>query len=126
MTHNFCRFFLILFSSFILLACHQEKLTYHYLMTHPNALQQAAKHCQTTANQAETCQVVMSAANSFTRLLMEQQQAPEKFGDRILSAQNACVMMKQASSAANTNANAISPCEEVKIFLAVVSLSRPE
>src|SRR5436190_1273493 len=81
---------LSLLSSLLLTSC-KEKQTYSYYMCHPQQLQQAITECQSsfqkTKEQAEQCEAVGYAAVNMNTLVNQLQADPEKFGQRVLDAQ---------------------------------------
>lgn len=138
----------------VLLSGCKEKQTYSYLMRHPMVLKQEITECQAsmekTQDQATKCETVMYAGMNMSNLISQQQQDPEKFGQRILSAQENYIKLKQASIAAsriledfkNKSAapadirtaqddvyKAKKACsdqlQEIKVLLAVVGLGSP-
>lgn len=98
----------------------QEKLNSAYFMHHPKLLQEEALHCQSLENKTQDeitfCDIVMSAASSFAAIVEEQQADPEKFGQKIMAAEGACVKAQNPNDAS---------CEDVKTYMAVMSLSSP-
>lgn len=98
----------------------QEKLSAAYFMHHPKLLKEEALHCQSldnkTPDEVTFCDMVMSAATSFAAIIDEQQSSPEKFGQKIMDAEAACVKAQNPQDAS---------CEDVKIYMAVMSLSSP-
>lgn len=144
-------FFLLIVCSFLLSAC-QKKLTQNYLFTHPSVLKAELNNCYARDNKSNEqityCEMVEKTANEFSALLIEQQQAPEKFGQRIMQAQTNCLEAKDALKKAKGTLAKLSKndstfadsqssfqaglqlkektCQEVKNLLAVMSLSSPE
>lgn len=135
-------------------ACN-EKLTYSYLMEHPNELKQEVVRCQLmeekTRDQAARCETVMNAAENIASIMDEQQQDPEKFGQKILDTEFAWVKAQEDMLAARQTLNALKTkngslaelkaaqdklnqvqkayqdrSEEVKVLLAVAGMNSPE
>lgn len=148
------RFFILVLFSILLIGCN-EKQSYSYYMRHPLELKQEITECQSilekTKEQAAKCEMVMYAAMNITALINQQQQDPEKFGQRILDAQENFAKLKQAEEQARGILDGLkiknaSPTElrmaqddlykakkasadqlqEVKVMLAVVGLGSPE
>lgn len=127
----------------VLTGC-QHPLTYAYLMTHPAALEKKVAYCQRggVSNQDdESCKLIMHAATDFMALLREQQFDPEKFGNKIMQAEDACIsahekmvqakrdsLMSDKAKASYLAAKQAydEQYEQVRILLAVASTSSPE
>lgn len=138
----------------VLMGC-SEQHTYSYLMQHPAVLKNDLTDCQSsiqkTKEQAKQCEVVMNAAANVMTILNEQQQDPEKFGQRVLDmetqyeqsksalhqAQEALENLKKNQAAAADIAAAQTKLDqqkqacdeqlqEIKIFLAVIGINSPE
>ena len=147
--------FIVVFSMFAMLVGCQEKVNYTYLMEHPAFLKDEVMRCESSggkvSSDAPSCDLVMRAANDFTNLINEQQEDPEKFGQRILDAESTYVKAKinlkeekkslsllkdkKGESAEQKIAQEkLEKAEkdyqekrtDVKILLAVVSLNSPE
>lgn len=131
--------FLLIIMLAFLTGCKREALTYSYLMQHPDSLKKEVLRCQSNAEktnmQATQCEMVMSAAANFSALVEAQQSEPEKFGERIIAAQSACVSAKRAFEESQKSAMVRlseiekayqAKCEEVAVLLAVVGLASPE
>jgi hypothetical protein len=90
---------LIIVVCFGISACHADR-TRAYLLTHPEELKKEIEVCHEpgiqTAEHNHYCEMVMSAADSFIKMLNEQQRDPENFGMRVMDAQIACAGKKQA------------------------------
>lgn len=139
----------------IALAGCQEKMTSTYLMQHPDELKQAITDCQAmnekTKEQASQCETVMYAAANMLSIVNEQQENPEKFGQRIMETEGTYVkatdeLREDQRALADLQAKKVSPAEltaaedkmekakkavdekrdEVKVMLAVLGLSSPE
>jgi len=148
------RIFILIVLPLLLIGC-KEKQSYSYYMRHPLELKNEITECQSilekTKEQAAKCEIIMYAAMNITALVNQQQQDPEKFGQRILEAQENYAKFKLTEKQARTgldelkNKNA-SPAElrtaqddfykakkasvdqlqEIKVMLAVVGLGSPE
>jgi hypothetical protein len=90
---------LITVGCFSISACHAD-MTRTYLLTHPEQLKKEIEVCHEpgsqTAEHNNYCEMVMSAADQFIKMLNEQQRDPENFGMRVMDAQIACAGKKQA------------------------------
>lgn len=146
--------FLTLVLFFPLLMGCKEKQSYSYYMRHPLELKQEITECQAsfvkTKDQAAKCEIVMYAAVNMAALINQQQENPEKFGQRILEAEENYSKLKAAVNQAskvldelkNKNAapadlraaqddlyKAKKACadqlQEINVFLAVVGLGSP-
>lgn len=135
-------------------ACN-EKLTYSYLMEHPNELKQEVVRCQLmeekTRDQAAQCETVMNAAENIAAIRDAQQQDPEKFGQKILDTEFTSVKAQEEMFAARQSLDALKikngslselkaaqdkldqaqkvyqdKSEEVKVLLAVAGMNSPE
>lgn len=110
----------------LLLTSCQRDMSSDYLMRHPDVLKQEIERCHAnetkTREVASRCEVVMSAAERFIKLLNEQQSNPEKFGVRIMEAQAACAK----SILTSTSTIDTAACHDVKILLAVIGVNSPE
>ena len=133
----------------------KENLSHSYLMQHPLVLKKEVTRCQSlvdkSSDQATQCASVMSAARDMMAIINEQQEDPEKFGQKILDTEAAYVNAKndwrQAQQIVNKlKANNASPAEldpateklaqaqkfyenqseTMKTLLAVAGLSSPE
>lgn len=85
--HSIRHFFKIssvVLSCLFISAC-DDKLTYEYLILHPNMLEQAYSECQ--INDVAACQEIKRAAHEMGELVYEQASHPEEFGKRILTLQ---------------------------------------
>ncbi len=146
---------LCIFLPFALIGC-KDKLTYPYLMQHPLELKQAITKCQSTneksKEQAAQCEIVTYAAVNMMSIISEQQDNPEKFGQRIMDVESAYVKASDELHVAQqalddfqqrkqTTATEIKAAqgkvenakktydekrEEMKILLAVIGLNSPE
>ncbi|VVC76239.1 hypothetical protein AQUSIP_15450 [Aquicella siphonis] len=145
---------IILFAPVLLAGC-KDKASYSYYMQHPAALKAAVTSCQSeynkTADRAAECEIVLFAAENMISLINEQQENPEKFGQRILTAQMDYMVLKQRAAEAdqsyqqlkNTHApdarlrtakddlyKAKKACadklEQIRILLAVVGMGSPD
>lgn len=126
-----------------------------YLLTHPDKLKQAIQHCHEpgiqTSEERANCDIAMSAADTFIKLLNEQQHDPEGFGARVMDAQLVSAGKKtilestqqhlaellaqdaapdkvvEATTAVNkANAEYIESENQVAILLAVIGVNSPE
>lgn len=145
----------ILVSLTIALVGCNEKLTYSYLIEHSNVLKQKVADCQSidekSSEDISQCQIVMSAAADLIIIINEQQDDPEKFGQKILNAESDWVKAKEklhdtqqilstletkkASSvelqAAQRNLDQAKEAykfkhDQVKVLLSVVGMNSPE
>lgn len=88
----------LLLISCLLAGCGEEKnLT--YLTDHPLILKQEIINCQTNTavvdrGQNAYCQTVMTAATKVIAIINEQQENPEKFGQKILEAETQLIKLK--------------------------------
>jgi hypothetical protein len=120
-----------------LTAC-QAKTDYAYLMQHPLELRKAVQRCETVASEdASQCHEVQRAATDFMSIARDQQMDPEKFGRRVMQAEDQLVKAKQTLEHLQTTqapADQITSAtkvyqakkEEVKTLLAVLSTQSPE
>lgn len=144
----------ILFLPLLLNGC-RDKKTYSYYMQHPAALSGAIARCQSepekTGDKAAECEIVMFAAENMISLINEQQDNPEKFGQRILDAQMAYSTLKQQADEASqsyqrlqmahasdaqlriakddlykANKTCADKLEQIKTMLAVVGMGSPD
>lgn len=147
------RYAALVLITFSLFGC-KERQSYTYYMRHPLVLKQEVTECQSsfekTKDQAAKCEIVMYAALNMTALINQQQQDPEKFGQRILDAQENYIKLKEAviqasqvvddlkskntspadlRSAQDDLYKAKKACadqlQEIRVFLAVVGLGSP-
>jgi hypothetical protein len=100
-------------------ACDRERPTYSYLMRHPDYLQQVYNGCvEQVVGSAVPCDTVMRAQADFTQLVNERAQNPERFGARVLQAQENTVYLRQQFEAAwkayNQVGSSKSKLEELK------------
>jgi hypothetical protein len=145
-------FFLVM--CVFLVGC-KEKDSYSYFMHHPTVLKQKLARCQAERNQSgkevAQCEIIMYAVVNLTALAEEQQEDPQKFGERILRAQMSAAQAKnilviakkkldeyekkrpivkeqQAAQAKLDHAKQIYQVqkEDVKVLLAVMSMATPE
>jgi len=150
----FQKIFLVILLPTALVGC-TEKITYTYLMQHPNQLKQAIVTCQAknerTKDQASQCEMVMYAAANMLAIISQQQEEPEKFGQRLMDAEVAYVKATdelqvaqealadlQNKKASPTDLTAATDKmdkarktveeknEEIKVMLAVLGLSSPD
>ena len=84
-----------------------------YFMQHPLQLRDEIAQCEKPQANAKRCESVATAAAEFNVLVEAQQRDPQGFGKRILRAE---------IQYANTGKGE----DEIKILLAVVSLTGPE
>jgi len=148
------RIFILIVLPLLLIGC-KEKQSYSYYMRHPLELKGEITECQSilekTKEQAAKCEIIMYAAMNITALVNLQQQDPEKFGQRILEAQENYAKLKlterQARNSLDELKNKNAPpaelrtaqddfykakkasadqLQEVKVMLAVVGLGSPE
>jgi hypothetical protein len=90
-----------LMSSLILIALSgcNKKLSYSYLMQHPDVLKQKIADCQSTDEKSKEeikeCEIVLYAAANMVSLINEQREDPEKFGLRILNIEIAYMKAKE-------------------------------
>lgn len=91
------------------------------LLQNPDQLKKEMQDCgflngkpKKSSLSSDHCQLVENAAIQFSNLVNEQRDNAEKFGEKIMQLENAC--------SKNPNHTA---CEEVKKYLAVLSLATP-
>lgn len=91
------------------------------LLQNPDQLKKEMQDCgflntkpKKGAASSEHCQMVENAAIQFSNLVNEQRDNPEKFGEKIMKLENACLKNPQDQA-----------CEEMKKYLAVLSLASP-
>lgn len=89
-----------------LAGCHHE-LTYSYLVRHPDVLKDEANRCDEQKDASDQCKLVMRAATDFMNALNEQQQDPERFGQKIMQAEAAFVTAKQEMKAAQAEVRSL-------------------
>jgi hypothetical protein len=92
---------LLLGSLFMLSGCRQEPMDYDFLVTHPDAMEQALSRCQATPTEGADCIVVRRAANTFSELVNERSANPEEFGRKIIATQMKLAMMQKAAADAH-------------------------
>lgn len=144
------KFMLLVCVSSLLVACN-EKLTYEYLVQHPQVLKREADQCQSgTTNDPARCRMVMNAKMNFDAMYNDRQVHPEQFGERLLSLQTELVKLKtemQAAQAKLTTAKAsanpadiqaaqadfakaemlyVAQRNEIRMMLAVIGVDSPE
>lgn len=138
----------------VLTGCEKE-LTYSDLIQQPLVLKKEVERCQSleekTNDQITYCEMVMNAANYVVPFINEMQEDPEKFGQRILTTQEAYMKAKvdldkaQQSvdmlKAKNTSASELQLAqdkleqrrlayekiqEEVRVLLGIAGVNSPE
>lgn len=138
-----------------MLAGCNETHTYSYLMQHPAVLKDEFTQCQAsiqkTKEQAAQCEIVLNAAANMMTMMNEQQQDPEKFGQRVMDAEAEYVKSKADLSVAQQEVdnlrNGKAPAaeiaaaqakldklklqndelqQEIKTMLAVLGMNSPE
>jgi beta-N-acetylglucosaminidase len=137
----------LFFLTIVLTAC-DKKMTYSYLMTHPQVLQTAVEKCQEDNSDEETCRVVSYAANNMITIINEQQKDPEKFGEKLMQSQWQLSDLEQKMQMAKAKLNTLKTSSsnlktaqkdfaeaqkayqdkkaEVQVMLAVLGLGSPE
>jgi len=120
-------------------------------MTHPAALEKQVMYCQRITDPDNTdCRTALRAMTDFMTLAREQQFDPERFGKKIMQAEEACVETRENMLQARQHYETVQnkqniadvdklkeyyhvaqrayqiQREQVHILLAVVSLSSPE
>lgn len=146
---------IILFYLVIPLYGCEDQLTYSYLQQHAGVLKQKVAECQSidekSSENIHQCQVVMNAAADLIVIINEQQDDPEKFGEKILTAETE--LAKTKSKLINTqqivndlitkkspapelqiqqkNLNQIKEAyraqrEQLRVLLSVVGMNSPE
>ena len=133
-----------------LLACTEAEKNDDYYMQHPLELKQAIMACQGSFVQgvkAAHCDMMMRAAVNMEAIVNQQQEDPERFGQRILHAEETLAQLKLAMIEAGKKAedSHLSPAEskraqddldnakkaydkqyqEVKVLLAVLGMGGP-
>lgn len=95
---------IVFFCCIVLTAC-QPVMTQEYLLTHADVLKKEIERCHEpgikSSEDAAHCEVIVSAAEKFIKLLNEQQRDPEEFGVRVMDAQSDCAIKKAALDQAN-------------------------
>lgn len=85
-------------SVIVLTGC-RDQYSIDELMVNPSQLKKQIERCHQpelkTREAAARCEVVMTAADRFVKLLDEQQREPELFGLRIMKAQTVCLDAKK-------------------------------
>jgi hypothetical protein len=119
------RYQLILLLMLVTLVACKTDWTQLDFLTHPRELNKAIEQCQQTDNQAVICETVMRAGKLFSDLVEEAEERPQDFGQRILDTQLACITQQPLLSSQPISSH-LSTCDQAKVLLAVVSLSRPE
>jgi len=137
-----------------LFACSNEERNYAWYMQHPLELRQEITKCQSrfSQNNSQTkCEMIMHAALNMTAIVNQQQTQPEKFGQRVLDAEERLGQLKLLVISAqqavtelkNKNASpaelkvavddvekAKKACnnqrEEIRILLAVLGMGSPD
>jgi hypothetical protein len=151
---NFIKTLIILSLLPVLTGCN-EKQTYSYYMRNPEVLKKAVMRCQsntqTSKEDIAQCEIVLYSATKMIALVNEQQENPEKFGQRILDAEAEYVNAKEAVRKAQANVDELKnqqtsaadlmaaqddlykakkapadQLQEIKVLLAVVGLGRPD
>ncbi len=148
----FLKIISLCFTVVALTAC-QEKPSYNYLVQHPLELKKAVERCQSneSTTTAAECDMVMNAANKTMMLLKEQEENPEKFGEKILMVELEYIKAKTASKQTEqaladlkakhapaadiklaeakvqlANKAYQDKCDEKRAMLAILSLSTPQ
>jgi hypothetical protein len=150
---------IVLCSIFLLVGCEQNR-DYQYLLTHPGALKKEVERCDQLAespiaslsvSDKKHCELVMYTAANMISVLNEQQDDPQKFGQKVMAAQFHIEETKELIGsikqtldqmlAAKSNPDKLKliekqladaqdsyqkQTEEMKLFLAVLSMSSPE
>jgi hypothetical protein len=143
--------------SFVMTAC-QKNLSFSYLVRHPSALKKEIIYCRPDHllssqdnEKIKYCQMVMVAAERLLSVLTEQQENPEKFGEKLLNLQTTLHQTKHAFDVAekdlmtlqkqHASSTAISEGkerrdrlkkrydeqkEEIQVMLAVIGINSPE
>ncbi|TAK77068.1 MAG: hypothetical protein EPO11_03200 [Gammaproteobacteria bacterium] len=108
---------LILFMLVPVLAGCEKKNTYTYLTQHPVVLKQEVDRCQSTEektpDEMKQCEMVTKAADYVMSLMQEEEMDPQKFGQKIMDTQTACLKAEER-------------CEEVKVLYGIAALNTPE
>lgn len=100
------KFILVLLMLVGLTAC-EKKLTYSYLISHPQELKAEMDRCQTSDNNDQRCEIVLYAAANLTAIIRDQQADPQKFGQRVMDTQVQCVVDKKALQTAKEHLAAL-------------------
>lgn len=77
---------------FGLTSCQPENKTYDYFMQHPDIVQSTLAECDT--NSSETCETARRAEHDFQALMNDRDTDPERFGEKILLAENDLVQKR--------------------------------
>jgi hypothetical protein len=145
------RIMLMVILALVLTGC-KGKMSYSYLLNNPAVFQEEVNRCQlnrdTSKEASARCEKVLFAAANVQSLMDDMMQDPEKFGQKILDEEEACVNTKQALHQAEQALNqqqaspeakqvaqdALSKAEKnyhdqhekVQLLLAVVGMGSPE
>lgn len=84
--------FFLLSMTLLLFACHEETSSYDYFMQHPDAVEKVLADCE--ANTSEDCETARRAEQDFLALTNDRDQDPQKFGEKIILAENDLVAKK--------------------------------
>lgn len=83
------KYFILIMMMLLMLTGCKETYNYSYLMRHPWALKKEIDRCQAdgllSVRKVEYCKIVMYAGENMLSILKQQQENPEKFGERILT-----------------------------------------
>lgn len=139
---QFLKITLMFSGLFLLLGCKHQS-TYLYLIQHPEALQTELSKCHEN-DSADTCKIVKRAAQDLVIFNNQRQDNPEKFGLKILQAQETLAKTHQnlmlAQNDLLTHANDAAAqkkvaslkddynnqLEQVDAMLAIVATTSPE
>lgn len=110
MLHSKKTLFLILLMMLTLMGCKRD-LTYSYFIEHPMVLKQTVESCQLlnekSPEEIAQCAVARDAATTLTSVISEQQADPEKFGQRVMAIEAACVQAKETMMVAKKSVDAL-------------------
>lgn len=108
-------------------SCEGQPLTYQFLMTHPERLEQEAARCE--AIQSSSCDIVKQAATDFLELEIKRRNSPEEFGQQIMQEElqmaNKLEMLQQAKNSREAQAAYEEQRDKVQRLLAVVAATSP-
>lgn len=77
-----------------LCACHEDSSSYDYFMQHPLAVEKVLASCE--SNNSKDCETARRAEQDFLTLTNDRDQDPQKFGEKIILAENDLVAKKIA------------------------------
>lgn len=124
MRHKLQRTILIMFF-LLLVGCQPTVHDKISLMQHPEVLKQKVTACRMEKHGVkvnEDCQMVFSAAQEFSNLLMQQVEDPQSFGAKILKLQ---MQYAKDCDAPNKDRACVALKNNIKVHLTVAGLNSP-